>query len=67
MIILFLQIKRFYKIFGSEVGTNFITKLSDMTTDNVYDVLFDINEIREISDDPWLNKLQNKIFKFCRA
>jgi hypothetical protein len=63
---LFMQIRKFYKIFGSEVGASFITKLSDMTTDNVYDVLFDINEIREVSDDDaWLDQLQNQLFHFC--
>jgi hypothetical protein len=41
-IILFYQIKKFYKIFE---GKNFITKLSDMTTDNVMSVTFDINEV----------------------
>lgn len=63
---LYLQIRKFYKLFGSEVGESFITKLSDMTTDNVYDVLFDINEIREVSDnDAWLDQLQNKLMHFC--
>lgn len=63
---LYTQIRKFYKTFGSEVGTSFINKLSDMTTDNVYDVLFDINEIREICDyDPWLDQLQNQLFHFC--
>ena len=67
-ILLYIKIRKFYKAFGSEIGTNFITKLSDMTADNVYDVLFDLNEIREVSDqNPWLDKLQNKIFKFCIA
>lgn len=62
---LYYNIRKFYNLFGSEVGSSFITKLSDMTTDNVYDVLFDINEIREVSDDPWLDKLQNQLFHFC--
>lgn len=63
---LFIQIRKFYNTFGSEVGSSFITKLSDMTTDNVYDVLFDINEIREVSDDDaWLDKLQNQLMHFC--
>ena len=61
---LFIQIRKFYKLFGSEVGESFITKLSDMTTDNVYDVLFDINEIREVSDnDPWLDQLHPHRFQ----
>lgn len=63
---LFHQIQKFYQIFGEEIGTSFITKLSDMTTDNVHDVLFDISEIREVSDeDPWLDNLQNQVIKFC--
>lgn len=65
-ILLYIKIRKFYKAFGSEVGSSFITKLSDMTADNVYDVLFDLNEIREVSDpNPWLDKFQNQIFKFC--
>lgn len=62
---LFIQIRKFYKLFGAEVGSSFITKLSDVTTDNVYDVLFDINEIREVCEDPWLDQLQNQIMHFC--
>lgn len=62
---LFMQIRKFYKLFGSEVGTSFINKLSDVTTDNVYDVLFDINEIREVCEDVWLDQLQNQILHFC--
>lgn len=70
---LFYQIRKFYNIFGDEVGNNFITKLSDMTTDNVHDVLFDLNEIRDTYEDgyciddmgEWLDKLQNQIFHFC--
>ena len=65
---LFYQIHKFYGIYGSEVGGNFIKRLSDMTADNVHDVLFDLNEIREVSDpNPWLDRLQNQIFKFCSA
>ena len=62
---LFMQIRKFYKLFGSEVGASFINKLSDVTTDNVYDVLFDINEIREVCEDPWIDQLQNQILHFC--
>lgn len=62
---LFVQIRKFYKLFGAEVGSSFINKLSDVTTDNVYDVLFDINEIREVCEDPWLDQLQNQIMHFC--
>ena len=68
---LFFQIRKFYKIFGSEVGSNFITKLSDMTADNLYDVLFDINEVLEANSycfceeayemDAWLNDLYDDI------
>ena len=42
---LFFQIRKFYKLFGSVVGANFITKLSDITTDNLGDVQYDINEV----------------------
>lgn len=62
---LFVQIRKFYKLFGAEVGSSFINKLSDVTTDNVYDVLFDINEIRGVCEDAWLDKLQNQILHFC--
>ena len=72
-IILFFQIKQFYSIFGDEVGNNFITKLSDMTVDNVHDVLFDINEIHTAYEtdcgidtmEPWLRKLKHKTIRFC--
>lgn len=65
---LFHQIKKFYNIFGEVIGENFITKLSDMTTDNVYSVLFDINEVTDDYDDEmteWLNKLQHQIYDYC--
>ena len=64
-IALFYQIKKFYKLFGDEVGDNFITKWSDMTTDNVHDVLFDINEV--YYEDAWLDKLKTQINNFCEA
>lgn len=72
-IILFFQIKKFYKIFGDEVGNNFITKLSDMTTDNVHDVLFDLDEIHSTyemgcavdSMETWLRNLKQKTIRFC--
>ena len=67
-IILFYQIRKFYQIFGSVVGENFITKLSDMTAENVHDVLFDINEVADDYDDEmteWLNKLQHQIYNYC--
>lgn len=66
-IILFFQIRKFYNIFGDEVGANFITKLSDMTDDNVMSVVFDINEVlpsyEGFEDTPmysWLTKLERK-------
>ena len=66
-IILFFQIRKFYYIFGEEIGDNFITKLSDMTDDNVMSVVFDINEVLEayegFEDVPmysWLTKLERK-------
>lgn len=64
---LFFQIRKFYKIFGFAVGESFITKLSDMTADNVYDVLFDLNEVLDDYDDEmtdWLNKLQCQIINY---
>ena len=66
-IILFYQIRKFYYIFGEEIGDNFIAKLSDMTDDNVMSVVFDINEIlasyEGFEDVPmysWLTKLERK-------
>lgn len=71
---LFHQIKKFYKIYGEKLGSDFIHKLSDITTDNLYDVLFDINEILEVNSysfydeaydlDAWLNKLSTQIQNF---
>lgn len=68
--ILFFQIRKFYNIFAEEVGSNFITKFSDMTTDNVMSVIFDINEIfeayRGFEDVPmykWLIKLERRCMK----
>lgn len=61
-IILFYQIRKFYNIFGEEVGENFITKLSDVTNDNLNDVLFDINEV--YYEDAWLDKLRTKIYNY---
>ena len=68
---LFHQIRKFYKTFGEVVNSNFITKLSDITEDNLFDVLFDINEVLDANSqcfyeeayamDAWLNKLQAKI------
>ena len=67
---LYFSIKKFYKIFGEIVGTNFITKLSDMTTDNVRSVIFDINEVLEAyqghKDLPlysWLIKLERRCLR----
>ena len=68
---LYFNIKKFYKIFGEVVNSNFITKLSDMTDDNVMSVVFDINEVLEGYDHNetdemciWLTKLSDKITKF---
>ncbi len=67
---LFHQIRKFYKTYGSELGSNFITKVSDITADNLYDVLFDINEVLEAyadcfyETDVWLNKLKAQINDF---
>jgi hypothetical protein len=65
-LILFIQIKQFYKVFGEIVGSNFITELSDITHDNLYDVMFDINEVLDTYgyDDVWLTKLFNRVAKF---
>ena len=62
---LFYQIHKFYKAFGSVVGGNFITKLSDMTAENVHDVLFDINEVADDDMTAWLGKLQHQILDYC--
>lgn len=71
---LFHQIKKFYKTYGEVVNSNFINKLSDITNDNLFDVLFDINEVLEANAlcfyeeayalDTWLNKLQTQIINF---
>lgn len=71
---LFYQIKKFYKIYGED---NFINSLSDMTSDNLYDVLFDINEALEANStcfcseaydlDIWLNNLYDSIESFRNA
>ena len=65
-IALFFSIKRFYKIFGEYIGSNFITKLSDMTYDNLNDVVYDLNEALDGYDDEmcrWLNKLLDEVAK----
>ena len=69
---LFHQIRKFYLMFGSVVGVNFITKLSDMTADNVHDVLFDINEVLNdfhyddtYGTSAWLIKLEHQILDYC--
>lgn len=64
-IYLFFKIRRFYKIFGEVLGSNFINKLSDITEDNLYDVRFDINEVLTIVDDTYLNKLDTQIINYC--
>ena len=55
---LFYRIREFYKTFGS---ANFTAKLSDMTKDNLNDVLFDINEVLEWEYDEWLVNLSEDI------
>ena len=69
-IILFFQIKKFYKTFAEIVGSNFITKLSDMTTENVMSVTFDINEVLTVSrhcggctETAWLTKLERRCLR----
>ena len=69
-LVLFFSIKKFYKLFSEEVGDNFITKFSDMTTDNVMSVIFDINEVlpsyEGFEDVPmykWLIKLERRCSK----
>lgn len=69
-IILFFSIKKFYNIFAEEVGNNFITRFSDMTTDNVMSVIFDINEVLHsyegFEDVPmyhWLIKLERRCLR----
>lgn len=61
---LFHRIRKFYKTFGY---TNFTAKLSDMTKDNLTDVLFDINEVLEWEDDEWLVDLYNDIQTYIEA
>lgn len=73
-LLLYFSIKKFYKIFGEEVGANFITKLSDMTTDNVMSVTFDINEVLTANAncfyeeayalDAWLTKLERRCLRY---
>lgn len=70
-IILKWQISKFYKIFGFAVGDNFITKLSDMTYDNLNDVIYDLNEILCAYDDNevdemyrWLSRLLDEVARF---
>lgn len=63
---LYFNIKRFYTTFGDEFGPN-----SAMTNDNLFDVMYDINEALEansgvwcdeaIETDKWLNKLYEDI------
>lgn len=71
MLKLYFQIRKFYKIFGSELGINPISKLSEMTADNLRDVQYDINEALEAVSDcthpeaqslkAWLIKLHQNI------
>ena len=68
-IALFVQIKKFYKLFGAKVGSSFITKLTDMTADNVHDVIFDVDQIYDEYDEyemtVWLYELRRKVINFC--
>lgn len=72
-ILLYIKIRKFYKDFRYYVGKPFITKLSDMTSNNLYDVLFDIDEVRngyelEYDEDEmmvYLNKLYAQITKLA--
>lgn len=64
----FFRIRKLYKMLDE---TNFITKLSDMTADNLNDVLFDINEALKANSytfcseaydlDIWLSNLYHDI------
>lgn len=68
---LYYKINKFYDIFGEYIGSNFINKLSDITKDNLYDVLFDLNEVLTVyEEDPnsmtvWLKTLYTQIINFC--
>ena len=67
---LFYQIRKFYKIFGEVLNSHFINKLSDITHDNLYDVLFDINEVIYdccCDDNTWLEVLYAKIERRCNT
>lgn len=70
-LLLYIRIRKFYKIYGDILGSDFINKLSDMTYDNLYDVLFDLNEILEGYDDHtehWLYKLYARIEReLCKS
>lgn len=72
---LFTHIREFYKVFFADTEA-FINKLSDMTKDNVNDVLFDIHEVLDANFygcygedgddvDMWLTELEGEIINFC--
>lgn len=69
-ILLYIKIRKFYNTFGEVLNSHFITKLSDMTADNLQDVLFDIQEVLGAYDDEtepmtiWLRALFAQIHKF---
>lgn len=66
-ILLYIKIRRFYSVYGEVLGSNFINKLSDMTNDNLFDVMFDINEVVEgygYEDTEDLEMLYAQIHKF---
>lgn len=65
---LFINIRRFYEIFGEELGANPCAKWSDMTNDNLHDVLYDLNEAlvgyesyEHLPMYAWLTKLDHEI------
>ena len=66
-LMLYIQIRKFYKTYGVLLGSDFIHKLSDLTSDNLFDVMFDINEVIEgynYEDTKDLEMLYAKIHKF---
>ena len=71
---LFYQIREFYKAFDLQPYEICIHKVSDITKDNLFDVLYDINEILYVNSldanedayeiDAWLNDLKKQINNF---
>lgn len=70
---LFHEVREFYKTFNPDEKP-FITKVSDITNDNLYDVLFDIEEVLDASFygyyeeteeiNTWLTALKEQIYDF---